>query len=30
VPLGRSRRGGRRKGKPRPKVKNILIGGQHL
>lgn len=30
VPLGRSRRGGRRKGKPRPKVKNIIIGGQHL
>lgn len=30
VPLGRSRRGGRRKGKPRPKVKNILIGGRHL
>lgn len=30
VPLGRSRRGGRRKGKPRPKVKNIVIGGQHL
>lgn len=29
-PLGRSRRGGRRKGKPRPKVKNIVIGGQHL
>ena len=30
VPLGRFRRGGRRKGKPRPKVKNIVIGGQHL
>lgn len=30
VPLGRSRRGGRKKGKPRPKVKNIVIGGQHL
>ena len=30
VPLGRSRRGGRRKGKPRPKVKNILIGGRHM
>lgn len=30
APLGRSRRGGRRKGKPRPKVKNIVIGGQHL
>lgn len=30
VPLGRSRRGGRGKGKPRPKVKNILIGGKHL
>lgn len=30
VPFGRSRRGGRRKGKPRPKVKNIVIGGQHL
>lgn len=30
VPLGRSRRGGRRKGKPRPKVKNIIIGGRHL
>lgn len=30
VPLGRSRRGGRRKGKPRPKVKNIVIGGRHL
>ena len=30
VPLGRSRRGGRRKGKPRPKVKNIIIGGKHL
>ena len=29
-PLGRSRRGGRRKGKPRPKVKNIIIGGRHL
>lgn len=30
VPFGRSRRGGRKKGKPRPKVKNIIIGGQHL
>lgn len=30
APLGRSRRGGRRKGKPRPKVKNIIIGGRHL
>lgn len=30
VPLGRSRRGGRGKGKPRPKVKNIIIGGSHL
>jgi hypothetical protein len=30
VPLGRSRRGGRKKGKPRPKVKNIIIGGRHL
>lgn len=30
APLGRSRRGGRRKGKPRPKVKNMVIGGQHL
>lgn len=30
VPLGRSRRGGQRKGKPRPKVKNIVIGGRHL
>ena len=30
VPLRRSRRGGRRKGKPRPKVKNIIIGGKHL
>lgn len=30
VPLGRSRRGGRRKGKPHPKVKNIIIGGRHL
>lgn len=30
LPLGRSRRGGRRKGKPRPKVKNIIIGGRHL
>ena len=30
VSLGRSRRGGRRKGKPRPKVKNIIIGGRHL
>lgn len=30
VPLGRSRRGGRRKGRPRPKVKNIVIGGRHL
>ena len=30
VPLGHSRRGGRRKGKPRPKVKNIIIGGRHL
>lgn len=30
VPLGCSRRGGRRKGKPRPKVKNIIIGGRHL
>lgn len=30
VPLGRSRRGGRRKGRPRPKVKNIIIGGRHL
>lgn len=29
-PLGRSRRGGRKKGKPRPKVKNIIIGGRHL
>lgn len=28
--LGRSRRGGRKKGKPRPKVKNIIIGGRHL
>ena len=30
APLGRSRRGGRKKGKPRPKVKNIVIGGRHL
>lgn len=30
MPLGHSRRGGRRKGKPRPKVKNIIIGGKHL
>lgn len=30
VPLGRSRRGGRGKGKPRPKVKTIIIGGRHL
>jgi len=30
LPLGRSRRGGRKKGKPRPKVKNIIIGGRHL
>lgn len=30
VPLARSRRGGRRKGKPSPKVKNIIIGGRHL
>lgn len=30
MPLGRSRRGGRGKGKPRPKVKNIVIGGRHL
>lgn len=30
APFGRSRRGGRRKGKPRPKVKNIIIGGRHL
>jgi len=30
VPFGRSRRGGRRKGKPRPQVKNIIIGGRHL
>lgn len=30
VPLARFRRGGRRKGKPRPKVKNIIIGGRHL
>lgn len=30
VPLGRSRRGGRKKGKPRPNVKNIAIGGRHL
>lgn len=30
VPHGRSRRGGRRKGKPRPKVKNVIIGGRHL
>ena len=30
APLGRSRRGGRGKGKPRPKVKNIIIGGRHL
>lgn len=30
VPLGRSRRGGRKKGKPCPKVKNIIIGGRHL
>lgn len=30
VPLGRSRRGGRGKGKPRPKIKNIVIGGRHL
>lgn len=30
VPLGCSRRGGRGKGKPRPKVKNIIIGGRHL
>lgn len=30
VPVSRSRRGGRRKGKPRPKVKNIIIGGRHL
>lgn len=30
VPLGHSRRGGRKKGKPRPKVKNIIIGGRHL
>ena len=30
MPLGRSRRGGRKKGKPRPKVKNVIIGGRHL
>lgn len=30
VLFGHSRRGGRRKGKPRPKVKNIIIGGRHL
>lgn len=30
VPLGRSRRGGRKKGKPSSKVKNIIIGGRHL
>lgn len=30
APLGCSRRGGRKKGKPRPKVKNIIIGGRHL
>lgn len=32
VPLARSRsrRGGRKKEKPRPKVKNIIIGGRHL
>lgn len=30
VPFGRSRRGGRKKGKPRPNVKNIIIGGRHL
>lgn len=30
VPLGRSRRGGRGKGRPRPKVRNIVIGGRHL
>ena len=32
VPFGcsRARRGGRKKGKPRPKVKNIIIGGRHL
>lgn len=30
APFGCSRRGGRKKGKPRPKVKNIMIGGRHL
>lgn len=30
APLGRSRRGGRKKGKPQPKVKTIIIGGRHL
>lgn len=30
VPLGRSRRGGRKKVKPRPKVRTIIIGGRHL
>lgn len=30
APFGCSRRGGRKKGKPRPKIKNIIIGGRHL
>lgn len=30
LPISRSRRGGRRKGKPRPKIKTIPLGGSHL
>lgn len=30
LPILRSRRGGRRKGRPRPKIKTIPLGGSHL
>lgn len=30
LPISRSRRGGRRKGRPRPKIKTIPLGGSHL
>lgn len=29
-PISRSRRGGRRKGRPRPKIKTIPLGGSHF
>lgn len=30
LPISRSRRGGRRKGRPRPKIKTIPLGGSHF